>query len=202
VQGSCYSGPVHASDVIISGTSRRDLIEVSSSSYGLSLFSSKVGSHPDESAAAAPSESSSVSVGELWLGIDLLDEGGLEGTFVVSAQDLLGYEMSCSCMGPQGPRRMRKGSLCMDQKAPVDRTLGSSSAPPHCCGGGSTKNKAAWILADASRAISPWMRRSFVDRQYSPSTGMDQSEWEIILDEIICMGLLVKQELVSEGEDQ
>jgi hypothetical protein len=42
------------------------------------------------------------------------------------------------------------------------------------------------------------MRRSFVDRQYSPMTGMAGSEWEIILEERICMGFLVKHELVSE----
>jgi hypothetical protein len=46
------------------------------------------------------------------------------------------------------------------------------------------------------------MRHSFIDRQYSPLTGMDQSEWEIILEELICMKLFVKQEPISEGEDQ
>jgi hypothetical protein len=49
------------------------------------------------------------------------------------------------------------------------------------------KNKVVQILADASRVISPRMRHSFVDRQYSPSTGMDRSEWEIILGELIRM---------------
>jgi hypothetical protein len=75
-------------------------------------------------------------------------------------------------------------------------------APPHGYDGGSVKNKVAWILANASRAISPWMRHSFVDRPYSPSTDMDRSEWEIILEELTHMGFLVKQEPVSEGEDQ
>jgi hypothetical protein len=46
------------------------------------------------------------------------------------------------------------------------------------------------------------MKRSFVDRQYSPSTGMDQSEWEIILEDLIHMRFLVKHEPASEGEDQ
>jgi hypothetical protein len=46
------------------------------------------------------------------------------------------------------------------------------------------------------------MRHLFVDRQYSPLTGMDRSEWEIILEQLICMGFLVKQEPVSEGEGQ
>jgi hypothetical protein len=44
------------------------------------------------------------------------------------------------------------------------------------------------------------MKHSFVDRQYSPSTGMDCSEWENILEELIHMGFLVKREPVSKGE--
>jgi hypothetical protein len=43
------------------------------------------------------------------------------------------------------------------------------------------------------------MKHSFVDRQYLPSTGKDRSEWEIILEELIRMGLLVKHEPLSEG---
>jgi hypothetical protein len=46
------------------------------------------------------------------------------------------------------------------------------------------------------------MRHSFVDRQYSPSTSMYHSEWEIILGELIHMGFLVKHEPVSEGENE
>jgi hypothetical protein len=84
----------------------------------------------------------------------------------------------------------------------IDGALSSSSAPSRGCGGGSVKNKVSRILANPSRVISPRKRHSFLDRQYSPSTGMDQSEWEIILEELIHMGLLVKQESVSEGEDQ
>jgi hypothetical protein len=48
----------------------------------------------------------------------------------------------------------------------------------------------------------PRMRHSFVDRQYSPSTSMYHSEWEIILGELIHMGFLVKHEPVSEGENE
>jgi hypothetical protein len=92
--------------------------------------------------------------------------------------------------------------LCVDQKALIDGASSSSSVPSHGCGRGSTKNKAAWILANASGAISPRMKHSFIDRQYSPSTSMDRSEWEIISEEFIRMGLLVKQESVSEGENQ
>jgi hypothetical protein len=79
---------------------------------------------------------------------------------------------------------------------------GSSATPSRGCSGGSTKNKAAQILSDAAGAISPRMRHSFVDRQYSPSTSVYHSEWEIILGELIHMGFLVKHEPVSEGENE
>jgi hypothetical protein len=48
-------------------------------------------------------------------------------------------------------------------------------------------------------AISSRMRRLFVDRQYSPSTGTDQSEWEIILEELTCMSYIIKREPDSDG---
>jgi hypothetical protein len=38
------------------------------------------------------------------------------------------------------------------------------------------------------------MRRSFVDRLYSPSTGMGLSEWEVILEELTHMCYIVKEE--------
>jgi hypothetical protein len=45
---------VWASDVIVLDTPRGYLIEVSSSSYGLSFFSLKAGSHHDEGAGPHP----------------------------------------------------------------------------------------------------------------------------------------------------
>jgi hypothetical protein len=158
---------------------RRDVNKVSSSSYGLSLFSSNAGSHPEENGGVVPGESSSVSVGELCPGIDMLDGTGLEGISMVPVQEPLGGQMSHSHADPHGSRRKGEGRMCVDRRAPVDGAPGLSSTPSHGCGGDSTKNIAARILANASGAISPRMRRSFVDRQYSPSTGMDWSEWEI-----------------------
>jgi hypothetical protein len=35
----------------------------------------------------------------------------------------------------------------------------------------------------------------------SPSTGTDQSEWEIILLQLLIVGLIVKEEVVSETDD-
>jgi hypothetical protein len=58
-----------------------------------------------------------------------------------------------------------------------------------------------WILSSAPGAISPRMRMSFVDRRYSPSTGMCPSEWEIILDELIRMGYIAKKEPDSDHND-
>jgi hypothetical protein len=78
------------------------------------------------------------------------------------------------------------GSSHVELEAPS-----SSAAPSRGCSGGSTKNKVLRLLADAARAISPGMRCCFVGRQYSPSTSMDCTEWEIRLGELIHMGFLV-----------
>jgi hypothetical protein len=96
---------------------------------------------------------------------------------------------------------MMEGVEHVTEKGSLDETPGPLSAPPRGCGGGSVKNKVARILADTPEAISPQMRRSFVDRQYSPLTVMDWSEWEIILEELIHMGYIVKKEPVSEADD-
>jgi hypothetical protein len=45
------------------------------------------------------------------------------------------------------------------------------------------------------------MKRSFAERRYSPSIGMDQSEWEIILEQLAITGYIVKEEPVSETDD-
>jgi hypothetical protein len=76
-----------------------------------------------------------------------------------------GGETSHLCADPQGSRRKGEGSLCVDRIALTDGIPGSSFAPPCGCGGGSTKNKAAWILANASGVILPRMRHSFLDRK-------------------------------------
>jgi hypothetical protein len=57
-------------------------MEISSSSYGLSLFSLEAGSRQDGGTGAVPGVSSSISMGELWCSFDRLDETSLE---VVSA---------------------------------------------------------------------------------------------------------------------
>jgi hypothetical protein len=76
---------------------------------------------------------------------------------------------------------------------------GPSSIMSKGHGKGSAKKKSSQNLSTAPRAISPRMQRSFVDGQYSPSTDMDRSEWEIILDGLIRMGYIVKKEPDSDG---
>jgi hypothetical protein len=67
--------------------------------------------------------------------------------------------------------------------------------------GGSTRREAAWILSATPEAISLHMQRPFVDRRCSPSTDMGLSEWEIILDELIRMGYIVKKEPDSDHNE-
>jgi hypothetical protein len=86
--------------------------------------------------------------------------------------------------------------------AALGKALRQSSAPPKGCDGDSAKIKATQILTDASGDISPRMKWPFAERQDSPSTGMDQSEWRIILEQILIMGLIVKEEVVSENGDK
>jgi hypothetical protein len=56
-------------------------------------------------------------------------------------------------------------------------------------------------LSATPGAISPQMRRLFVDRRYSPLTDMGLSEWEVILDELIRMGYIVKDEPDSNHKE-
>jgi hypothetical protein len=87
------------------------------------------------------------------------------------------------------------------EKALIDETPRPSSAPPRGYGRGSVRSKATRVLLDAPGAILPHTRRSFVDRKYSPSTSMDQSDWEIILEELTGMVYNIKEEPVSEAND-
>jgi hypothetical protein len=125
-----------------------------------------------------PGGSSSVSIGELWLGINQLDEVGLEGASALPAWSPRRGQESPSLADLRGSRRKCKGSSHASgggggRGALIGEVCGLSTAPQGGSSGSSVKNKAARILADAPEAISPRLRRSFVDMQYSPSTGMD-----------------------------
>jgi hypothetical protein len=67
-----------------------------------------------------------------------------------------------------------------DKGALLDDAPRPSNAQPRGrrrgCEKYSVKSKATQILSATLKVISPCMRRLFVDRQYSPSTGMDLCE--------------------------
>jgi hypothetical protein len=73
--------------------------------------------------------------------------------------------------------RIGDGTSRTDGGTLAGEALGPLVAPPGVCGGSSTRDRATRILPDTPESILPHMRQSFVDRQYSPLTGMDQSEW-------------------------
>jgi hypothetical protein len=90
----------------------------------------------------------------------------------------------------------RKDKVALPNDAP-----GPSSTLLKSHGKGSVKKKVVQILSHAPREIYPRMRKSFVDRQYSPSNDMGLSEWEFILEELTCMGYIVKEEPDSDGNE-
>jgi hypothetical protein len=109
----------------------------------------------------------STSIGEPWPGIDQSDEAGPEGHSVITARSPR-RGSRIERIG-EGISRTGRGML-------VGEALGPSSSPPIGFGGSFVRDRAAQVLEDAPGAILPRMRWSFVDRQYSPSTGMNQSE--------------------------
>jgi hypothetical protein len=85
------SGPVWAPDIDILDTLHGEIIEIpSSSSYELSLFSSKVGSVHDAGGGVSPGDSSSFSIGDLWPEINS-SKGGI-------------VAMTCSSLGALSSR--------------------------------------------------------------------------------------------------
>jgi hypothetical protein len=73
-----------------------------------------------------------------------------------------------------------RGSVVLDQAPEQSHDACSSRGAGRGRGGGAAKNKAARILDDSKRGacgdISSHMKRSFVEQQYSSSTGMDKKE--------------------------
>jgi hypothetical protein len=108
-----------------------------------------VGSHPGEGAGAAPDGSSSMSVRELWPGIDQLDDIGPKKALVASASDREGDRSPRSDVGSREVARVGNNS-CGGRGA-----SGLPSASLRRCDGGSAKNKVAQILMNAGGAISP-----------------------------------------------
>jgi hypothetical protein len=153
-----------------------------SSSYNLSIFSSGADTEGGE-VVMAMREDSSPSVGELWPDIDKLDNPSRKDTSVVCARNATIHgERSAASIKNANKRSMHGGN-----RDSLPDIAGTSDLRSKGHEGESVRWEATRILSAAPGAISPRMRMSFVDRCYSPSTGMGLSEWEIILDELICM---------------
>jgi hypothetical protein len=136
-----------------------------------------------------------MSIGELSPNIDKLDEINREATFVGDLPGGALHERSSSL----SVVRVNERASPVNKRALMGVAPKLSSAPPRGRGRCSMRNKATQILSTAPRAISPCMQRSFVDTQYPPLTGMDRSEWEIILEELTRMGYIVKKEPDSDA---
>jgi hypothetical protein len=102
---------------MILDTPHGDLVEISSSSYGLLLFSSKVGSRHDAGAGVIPGGSSSISIGELWPDIDKLHEAGHERTSMISMWSLWGHPALHCQSGSRGLKRIKEGVVesCLER---------------------------------------------------------------------------------------
>jgi hypothetical protein len=138
-------------------------VEVSSS-YDLSIFSPKTDAQFSEGSGNAPERSLSVSIGELWAEMDMMDAISCGGTSTGNVPRNAHHEQrSMLLVETTGKHTSHadKGALLYDTPRP-------SNAQPQGRGRGrgkySTKNKATQILSAAPRAISPRMQRSFVDR--------------------------------------
>jgi hypothetical protein len=142
------------SDVIILDTPHGDLIEISSSSFGLLLFCLKAGSHGDEGAGTTPRESSSVSLGDLCLEIDSLREADREDVSVTATCSGLEASILHPRPGARGLRRERlEGVRDVGKISLLDEARRPSSAPRKSYGGGLTKKKVVLILLDTPLKI-------------------------------------------------
>jgi hypothetical protein len=53
------------------------------------------------------------------------------------------------------------------------------------------------IGAGTSDELSLVIRQSFKDGRYSPSTGMEEIEWQIMLEQFVAIGCVVKDEIID-----
>jgi hypothetical protein len=57
------------------------------------------------------------------------------------------------------------------------------------------------VEARASDKLPLTIRQSFKDGRYSPSTGMEEVEWQILLKQFIASGVVVKNEVINIDSD-
>jgi hypothetical protein len=99
-------------------------------------------------------------------------------------------------------KRKRQGA-----KAPQKTSArwSSHSASVRGRGRGSATIKTNRVLLDAeagdSDELPPLVRQSFKDGCYSSLTGMEEREWQIMLEQFIAVGVVVKDEVIGIDSD-
>jgi hypothetical protein len=53
------------------------------------------------------------------------------------------------------------------------------------------------VEAGASDELLPLVKQSFRDGRYSPWMGIEESQWQIMLEQFIAMGVVVKDEVID-----
>jgi hypothetical protein len=96
-----------------SGHPCSDFIEISFSSYDLSIFSLKAGSHHDKGAIAVPRESSSISIGDAWPEVDSGHGVDHEDAFAIAVR----YDLGASTLRPQSGTRGSKRKISQSTRA-------------------------------------------------------------------------------------
>jgi hypothetical protein len=99
--------------------------------------------------------------------------------------------------------KKKKQDVGAPRKANNRWALCSVSGRGH--GRGSAKVKTSRVLLDveagASDDLPPLVKQSFKEDHYSPSTGMEESEWKIMLEQFIAMGVVVKDKVINIDSD-
>jgi hypothetical protein len=136
-------------------------------------------------------DDSSPSVVELWPDIDKLDKSTCGDTSVVRTRDSTihgkGSDMHVEDADRHSGREGKWDSL--------SDVAGTSDIRLKGYVEGSARKDDVRILFVAPGAISPRIQMSLLDRRYSPSTDMGLCELEIVLNELIRSGYIVKKEL-------
>jgi hypothetical protein len=57
------------------------------------------------------------------------------------------------------------------------------------------------VEAGASDRLPPIVKQSFKEGRYSPSTRMEEKEWQILLEQLIAMEVVVKDEVINIDSD-
>jgi hypothetical protein len=104
---------------------------------------------------------------------------------------------------PAPPTKKGKWGAKAPGKTGTTRASRSASVRGH--GRGSTKAMANWVLIDVGAGTSNELplviRQSFKDDRYSPSTGMEEIEWQIMLEQFVASGVVVKDEIINIDSD-